>query len=143
MISLSLFKTNKRSSCFLIGTATGLLNEACNSLPLGQITRATSTSRDSLAVAARRCWNGVTSHMYVPLVTACPSTITFIFRICMSKYTIFTKQLYVVHVHSPGFIIIINWFLSKYADYVLIVKFMHMRYVIRFEIYSVIMMKSW
>ena len=76
MISLLLLKTIKRSSCLLIGITTGLLNVACNSLPLGQTTRATSTSRDSLAVAARRCWNGVTSYMYAPLVTACPSTTT-------------------------------------------------------------------
>ena len=72
MIKLSLLKTIKRSSYFLIGIATGQLNVACNSLPLGQTTRATGTSRDSLAFAARRCWNGVTSHMYAPLVTACP-----------------------------------------------------------------------
>ena len=71
-----IIKTIKRSSYLLIGIATGQLNVACNSLPLGQTTRATGTSRDSLAVAARRCWNGVTSYMYAPLVTACPSTTT-------------------------------------------------------------------
>ena len=38
-------KTIKLNSYLLIGIATGLLNVACNSLPLGQTTRATSTSR--------------------------------------------------------------------------------------------------
>ena len=81
--------------------------------------------RNNMGLLARQYGDIPTTVAYMYSNTLVLYLYVFIFRKCMSKYTIFTKQMYVVQVHSPGFIIIINWFLSEYADYALIVKFIH------------------